>query len=200
MLPNSETLAHDRMLLRKIAAGDEIAFKVVFETYRKKVFAYAVKIIKSEVAAEDVLLDVFLKIWQHQDLTGIENLESYLKTTTRNTTLKVLRRRQLELKVNYEMYRDWHEDQYNTEEAIDLNDASHILQEAISLLPPQQKLVYTLCREEGLKYSEAAERLSLSPLTVKTHMQHALRFLRKYLTRYHGDVIGVVLLQILLKK
>lgn len=200
MLLENERSAHECLLLQKIADGDETAFKVIFDSYRKKVYSYALKIIKSQVAAEDVLLDVFLKIWQHRDLTEVKNLESYLKITTRNTTLKVLRRRQLELRVNEEMCRTWHEEQYETEQAIDLNDTSHILQEAIGLLPPQQKLVYTLCREEGLKYSEAAERLSLSPLTVKTHMQHALRFLRKYLSKYHGDVVGMVLLQIVLKK
>ncbi|MNY40859.1 Sigma-70, region 4 [compost metagenome] len=53
--------------------------------------------------------------------------------------------------------------------------------------------MYHLCHQEGLKYEEVAERLNISKLTVKTHMQHALRFLRNYVST-HTDIAVLVIL------
>lgn len=184
---NNEII-NEKVLLERISNGEQDAFRVIFTIYRHKVFSYALKIIKCRETAEDIVHDVFLKIWTHPDLNGINNLESYLKTTSRNTTLKVLRRQALETQTANNLGTHWDETHNETEEIIIVNDFSKILNQAINLLPQQQKLVYNLCREEGLKYSEAAERLSISPLTVKTHMQLALRFLKSYLSK-HGDVV-----------
>ncbi|MGV3509763.1 MAG: RNA polymerase sigma factor [Sphingobacteriaceae bacterium] len=184
---NNEMI-NEKVLLERISNGDQDAFRVIFTIYRHKVFSYAFKIIKCRASAEDIVHDVFLKIWTHPDLNGINNLESYLKITSRNITLKVLRRQALETQTANNLGTHWDETHNETEEIIIVNDFSKILNQAINLLPQQQKLVYNLCREEGLKYSEAAERLSISPLTVKTHMQLALRFLKSYLSK-HGDVV-----------
>ncbi|MNY10648.1 ECF RNA polymerase sigma factor SigE [compost metagenome] len=78
-----------------------------------------------------------------------------------------------------------------------LKDTKELLQSGINLLPPQQKLVYQLCHQEGLKYEEVAEKLNLSPLTVKSHMQHALRFLRAYVVKNGDLAIAFLLLKIL---
>lgn len=172
----------DRILLEKISAGDEQAFRVLFDLHRKKIYSYALKIVKCEIQAEDILQDVFLKIWQHQDLTVIEDFDAYLKVMTRNHVFKILRRRQLEIQTNNGL--NWTEAHNETEESLLLNDTMHLLKQGVSQLPPQQKLVYNLCREQGLKYEAAAKLLAISPLTVKTHMQHSLRFLRKYLSKY----------------
>ena len=184
---NNEII-NEKVLLKKISKGDKNAFRLIFTAYRHKVFSYALKIIKCKATAEDIVHDVFLKIWTHPDLNGINNLESYLKITSRNTTLKVLRRQALEVQANNNLGKNWDETHNETEEIILVNDFSKVLNQAINQLPQQQKLVYSLCREEGLKYAEAAERLSISPLTVKTHMQLALRFLKNYLSK-HGDVV-----------
>jgi len=54
------------------------------------------------------------------------------------------------------------------------------LNQAVNKLPPQQQLVYKMCYHEGLRYDEVAEKLQISHLTVKTHMQQALRTIRGY--------------------
>jgi RNA polymerase sigma-70 factor (ECF subfamily) len=77
-----------------------------------------------------------------------------------------------------------------TEETVIYQDYQNILNQAIDRLPPQQKLVYGLCHGEGLKYEEAAQRLHISRLTVKTHMQQALRTIKSHFSH----VIQVCLL------
>ncbi|MDO7744192.1 MAG: sigma-70 family RNA polymerase sigma factor, partial [Pedobacter sp.] len=167
---------------------------------RKHIYSYALKIVKSEIFAEEILHDVFMKIWHHENAAEIDNLEYYLKTITRNITFNVLRRIKLEVRVNHELSYSWAEMHNETEEAIIGNEASKLLHQGIDLLPPQQKLVYILCRDEGLKYAQVAERLSISPLTVKTHMQQALRFLRNYVSKHSDLSMFVILLQIISEK
>ncbi|SEN85195.1 RNA polymerase sigma-70 factor, ECF subfamily [bacterium A37T11] len=201
MEPKEKIFIHnDQELLDGIAAGNEKAFRIIYDRYRKKVYTYALKIIKSEDLAEDILHEVFLKLWQQEQNREIADLDSYLRVVTRNYTLKVLRRKQLEAKVNKEMFCNWNEGHHETEEHIQLKETQQLLNEAINKLPAQQKLAYQLCREEGLKYEEAAERMAVSKLTVKTHMQLALRFVRTYLRKNTDIVMWIILIQILIKK
>ena len=174
----------EKHLLNEIKLGSERAFRTLFDRYRQKVFSYAFKIIKSRELAEEVLYLVFLKIWQHKELDHIENIEAYMIVLTRNQTLKSLRKVQLERKTANAFLEHWKEADNGTEEFILLEEDRRFLSEAIEKLPPQQKMVYQLCKEEGLKYEQVAEQMSISKLTVKTHMQHALRFIRQYLSKY----------------
>ena len=191
ILPDDE-----RLLLSKISLGDESAFRIMFNRYREKVYHFSFKIIRSDILAEEILHDVFLKIWLHQNLTEIENLEAYLRVITRNTTLKVLRRLKLETLINLQRSYSWEEAHNDTEESILLNESAQILNNAVARLSPQQKLVYALCKEEGLKYAQVAERLSISPFTVKNHMQHILRSLRSYMSKHSGIALYLVVLQL----
>ena len=71
-----------------------------------------------------------------------------------------------------------------TEETVIYNDYQHILNNAVNQLPPQQRLVYSLSRDEGLKYNEIAEQLNLSKNTVKAHLKKAVSSLRIVFTNY----------------
>lgn len=196
MLPSYKLSDDENLLLSKISTGDELAFRVLFDRYRSKVYTYALKLVKVDIYAEEILHDVFLKIWLHPDPEIIENVENYLKTITKNLTLNLLRRQNLEVLTNVYLCADWQEGHAETENLISLNESTQILNQAIALLTPQQKLVYKLCKQEGLKYAQVAEQLSISPLTVKTHMQHILRLLRAYLKQHGSLVVYIILLLI----
>lgn len=192
------TFNDEKALLHQISTGDDRAFSIIFNRYSPKVYVYALKIVKSENLAEEIAQEVFVKIWNlEEQLTQIENLDAYLRVLTRNHTLKVLRRLALEIKTSRMMAQDYQEDHNETEEYIIFKDSEKILNQGIEKLPAQQKLVYSLCHQQGLKYEEVAERLNISKLTVKTHMQHALRFLRNYVST-HTDIATVVILMTLL--
>lgn len=193
-------LNDEQQLLYQLSQGDEKSFRVLFEIHRKRVFSCALKIIKSNVYAEEILHDVFLKIWRHKNAAEIKDLGSYLRIMTRNATLKMLHKHKMEIKVTQQLIHSWKEDHNGTEEEILLNDSNNILKEGVALLPQQQRKVYLLCREEGLKYAQVAERLSLSPLTVKTHMQQALRFLRNYVIKHNDIAMLAILVKILSEK
>lgn len=188
------------MLLAKIAAKDAKAFRWLYDMYRKKIYSYALKVLKFEDRAEDVVHEVFLSIWQHEHPESIDNIESYIHVMARNSSLRLLRRQQLEIKANRELALEWKETHEETEQLIITNETGRLLQKAIEFLPPQQRTVFRLCREEGLKYKEVAERLSISQLTVKTHMQQALRSLRMSLQKHNDLAVFFVLLNVFFKR
>ncbi|MEQ7798924.1 RNA polymerase sigma-70 factor [Pedobacter sp. ASV1-7] len=194
------TFNDEKSLLHQIALGDAHSFSIIFHRYSPKVYQYALKIIKSESLAEEIAQEVFVKIWKLEgQLIEIKNLDAYLSVLTKNHTLKVLRRMALEFKTSRMRGHDYKEEHNETEEYIIFKDSEKILNQAIEKLPAQQKLVYTLCHQEGLKYEEVAEKLNISKLTVKTHMQHALRFLRNYVST-HTDIGILVILMTLLSE
>lgn len=185
-------------LLDRVARKDESAFRSVYDTYHPIVYTYALKYLKSEIDAEEVVHEVFLKLWlRDSNALPINNLNSYLRTLARNRSLDILRRKALENRLDLQSAVTWHEDHNETEELIILNDTKKILERGIELLPPQQKQVYRLCRDEGMKYEQAAELLHLSPATVHTHMKLALKFLRTYIQRHTDIAVMAIILRLL---
>ncbi len=183
---------NERFVLQAIQFGDERAFSLLFDHYKHRVYNMSIKIIRSHELAEEVLYAVFLKIWQHGALDEIEHFESYLRVLTRNQTLKAWRSLQLEQRRDLYLSTILTPESRNTEDTVAYNEISRLLKEAVEKLPPQQSAVYRLCHEEGKKYEEAAALLSLSKLTVKTHLQLAMRFIRKYL-KSHTEIALAIL-------
>jgi len=193
-------LIDEHELLRAVASGDQRAFKKIYDHYHENVYAFSLWYLKSEADAEEVVQETFLKLWMKGTaVTDIANLQKYLRTLAGNKSLDMLRYQARRLKTVVLTDDEDTEPGHNeTEEGILLNDVRQILQEAIEQLPVQQKLVYRLCNEQGLKNDEVAQQLNLSPLTVRTHMKLALRFLRAYISA-HMDKVAVLSLMAVLK-
>ncbi|GGC47213.1 DNA-directed RNA polymerase sigma-70 factor [Parapedobacter defluvii] len=190
----AKVLLDERTLLSKVAEGDQRAFRAIYDHYYDRILGYGLRLLKSDLLAEEMVQHAFLKIWTLEEkLTEIENLERYLITVARNHALDVLRRRKLTVRVNREISMDWSESHNETEEEILLNDTRRMLDEAIELLAPQQKRVYKLCRQQGLKYDEAAKELNLSPATVQSYMKLALSTLRKHLAN-RTDIVAMLII------
>ncbi len=190
----NESPLTDKLLLSKVAEGDQQAFRIIYEKYSRRVYLFSMSILNSEPHAEEVMQEAMLKIWlMAAELNKIENLEAYLRRLTRNRSLNVLSRMELEFKTNVERGHSWEDIDNATEEEILLNDTRKVIQAGIDALPPQQKKVYQLCQQEGLKYDEIAQQLNLSPSTVQTHMKLAVKFLRNYV-RNHTDLAALLII------
>ena len=170
-----------KSIVLRVANSDPGAFKELFENFSPKIYAFALKLTHSQSTAEELVQEVFLKIWLHREsLVTVDNFPSWLYAICRNLAFNVLKRVAIEHKAKTEFSKGLRKDAFETEETVIYRDYEHILQNAIDRLSPQQKMVYSLCHGEGLKYEEAAEKLHISRLTVKTHMQQALRHIKSH--------------------
>ncbi|MEO8764536.1 MAG: RNA polymerase sigma-70 factor [Ginsengibacter sp.] len=171
----------ERELLLKVSEGDVDAFRTLYDHYRNKIFSIAWKLTSDETLAEDVVQEVFIKLWVNKEkLSDLDYFNSYLNVVTRNYIFNHLRKL-----ANENAYlRELTVTGEPTQDSFDTlvhNELQNALKKAITHLPPQQKKVYLLSRIEGLKHQEISDILHISRSTVKSHMVEALRFIKGYL-------------------
>ena len=175
--------------------GDESAFTRLFELYRDRIYSIALKVTRSNIIAEEIVQDVFLKIWQRRDkLHLIQNFSAYLFAMTRNDVYKVLK----EIAGNYRTTLLTDEDSSlacaYTADLIMAKEYDQVLQNAIDRLPSQQRRVYHLIKDQGLKRGEVADQLQIQPETVKFHLAQAMKNIKAFCTLYLGAFTGLIIL------
>lgn len=194
-LPNEILyLYNEAELLKLIAKSDEFAFTKLFTHYRDRIYSIAFKLTKSTIIAEEIVQDVFLKIWlKRANLNDIQNFSAYLFIVTRNDAYKVLK----DIARNYKKV-TLLTDEYQLFTNIDTSDLvmekefNLLLQNAIERLPNQQKQVYTLMKTQEFKRNEVAHQLDLKPETVKFHLAQAMKNIRDFCKLHLGIFIGLI--------
>lgn len=179
-MANTVSEYDERDLLVQVAQGDQEAFGTLFHRYRHKILYFAWRFLQSESKAEDVLQEIFLKVWtSREQLRDIKNFKAWLTTITRNHIYNALRRMATEEAfINELARRTGQEREDTTLNDVSFNEVERALQKAVSNLTPQQQKVFELSRMQGLKHEQIAERLQISRDTVKKHMTDALRHIR----------------------
>lgn len=189
-----EQSINEQILLQQLAEGDRNAFRALYDLHRDKLFYYTIRLTESKQVAEDVLQDVFVKVWQQREsLKEIRSFDAWLFTLAKNQVINGFKRASLERSILAGM-RDITMDSADTvTQSINYRETNHFLQGAINQLPPQQKKIYHLRQEQGMKTREIAHQLNISPLTVKKHIAQAVRSIRHLLEKQTG-LTGVLLI------
>ena len=167
-----------RRLIDRIAFHDDTAaYKELFLLYHKRLVNFSMTITHSKEPAEEVVSDVFMKIWTNrQTLSTIENFHLYIYIVTKNLSINQLLKEKKkasfsldEIKVDVKnIYAD-------PEQLMITAEMQKRISAAILSLPPKCQLIFKLIREDGLKYKEVAELLHLSLKTVENQMTIALK-------------------------
>lgn len=174
-MPGKE-LNNERELLVQIAGGNENAFRELMLTYQPLLLTYVFQLIKSAGSAEEIVQDVFLKIWMNREsLADVQRFKGYLFIICRNYALDQLRKitRERELAARWEKEQVW-EDSLSPGDTETQAVFFSLLDDAINHLPPQQQKVYLLARRDRLPHAEIARQTGLSVLTVKKYMKLAI--------------------------
>lgn len=183
---HSIPLYNETEILRQLAAGEEDAFAKIYQQYHAKVYVIALRILKSVPQAEDVLQEVFIKLWNHRaKLTDVSDFSAYLNAITRNHIFNLLRKKAHEEVFLKEQQTSTQPSSNQTINDVLYHELDKQLHEAVSHLPPQQKRIFQLSRMHGLKQEEIADSLKISIGTVKKHMMVSLKFIRNYLASAH---------------
>jgi RNA polymerase sigma-70 factor (ECF subfamily) len=163
-----------------VAIGDENAFRAIFDKYRPKVYAYAYSLTRSEVTAEEITQEVFLKMWENREmLPEIQHFSAWVKTVSRNAVYSLFRRSSTEKRILDEISRDASPSPSPT--ILEHKELDAQLRSALASLTEQQRMIFKLSREADMSYAEIANLLKISPNTVKYHMVRIFRHLRTHL-------------------
>jgi RNA polymerase sigma-70 factor (ECF subfamily) len=182
-------LQDEPSLLLQMAGGDEKAFAEVFHFYRNKIYAYAFHLFGNADMADELVQDVFLKVWLNREkIPPIVRFDAWLFIIARNQVFTSLKGMAKEIAAKKRLGEREQAGSNNVENQLINKENEQLLRSAISRLSPQQKLIFTLSRTQGLKHGEIASRLNISHNTVKTHLVHAIKILRNTLP-LHSDSI-----------
>ena len=186
--------ADEQVLLLQLKNGDERAFEILYNNYKLRIAGNLFKLLKSEDLVKETLQELFFKIWEARtQIDPGKSFKSYLFRIAENLVhdyyRKVAKDKRLLAKMvasSSELYLHIEEDLLGKEEA-------QKLQQAIDLMPPQRKMVFTLCKLEGKSYREVEEIMGINAKTISSHMLQANRFLRAYFKDSAALTVSLVL-------
>lgn len=187
-------MTNEKELLSLIAKGDKTAFTTLFENYAGNIYTIAVKFTGSSHLAEETVQEVFLKIWlKREQLEGIRDFKAYLFIVARNYLYRTMRENTLKYKKKMSLAATVPLANNNVDARVLGKECDGLLQRAIEQLPGQQKKVYYLVKEIGLKRDDAAQLLHIQPETIKYHLSEAMKNLRTYCLPYFEILLIVML-------
>jgi RNA polymerase sigma-70 factor (ECF subfamily) len=174
----------EKEVLELLGQGSEYAFTQLFDHYNGQILNAALRFLKSRELAEEVVQEVFLKVWvKREEMVKAVNFEGYLFTMARNQVFDGIKLLAKETTTKKEFARGVGQ-VGGTDHPLIEKQYQELLLEAVDLLPPQQKQIFNLAKIEGLSHQAIAEQLHISRLTVKTHMAKALQSIRQKLQRH----------------
>ncbi len=184
-LPIFGVPVNDLQLIKQLGRRDEAAFEQVFKTHFKFLHTYALSILKEEATAEEMVQQVFFKLWEKAEQLSIsDSLRGYLYRAVHNECLNYLKHQKV--KSLHQHYLTWRLKD-NTDSAsknLAGKELEERLQQAVNELPGQCRLIFQLSRFEELRYQEIADHLKLSVKTVENQMGKALKLLRQKLSPF----------------
>ncbi|MBO9676061.1 MAG: sigma-70 family RNA polymerase sigma factor [Sphingobacteriaceae bacterium] len=194
----STPIAAEKELLTGLKAGDKVAFKQLYEVYSGRLASKLIYLLKSEELAQDVLQDVFLKIWINREMIDTElSFGAFLYKIATNLSKNVIRKNVYDQLMRHQIGQE--EAYHPMEEGDDAEQAKAILDQAMDQLTDRQREVYTLHKLEGLSYQEISEKLNISLSAINHHIQKANKQLKAVLKSRSFEIF-ILLLPTLLKK
>lgn len=189
---------HETSLLLLIKQGDrESAFQELFYRYQDRVYSYAMKILHTKEVSEEVLQDVFVKVWNYRkQIDENKPFSPLLFKIARNTILNALKLQKTHLQLSEETVGNliFH---LCPEDDLIWKQYVAILNQALSTLPERCREIFQKSRFEGLSYEEIAQEMGISKDTVRLQIIKSLKLLRKYLAIHPEFDAGLLLLYIL---
>ena len=156
------------------------SFRALFELYSQPLFQFSVKYLKSAEAAEDVVQEVFTKIWKNRkELKTDTSFKSYLFTIALNSIRKQFNKLSRLNQAKHDILFDFSQNKPVFDESEDYQSLLDKLNELINQMPEKRKQVFVKKKLEEKSIKEIAHELDVTPKTVEYHITEAMKFLKK---------------------
>jgi RNA polymerase sigma-70 factor (ECF subfamily) len=180
----------EKELIVRLIESDSDAFEKIYYAYAERVYYFAYRYLRNGEDTEEIVQDVFTKIWEsRKNIDPEQSFSGYILTTTKNTIFNINRK-----KVNHQAYCNHiinylQNNMQNVEDEIIYDDLMALLSKTIDKLPPKRREIFRMSRFQGMPYKEISQKLSISEKTIETHMRLALRDIKSVIQPVLGKII-----------
>lgn len=175
----TKDFSNNKILVKSLQSGEEAAYVYLLDAYHKRLCVYANSLIRDHDNAEDIVQNVFFKVWRKRKKLKVEHsIKSYLYKATYNEFIDQYRKNQAVFLLE-KKYMDALDLVVKETDENYLEQFIKVIKQEIQLLPPKCKQVFTLSKFEGLTYIEISEHLNISIKTVEALMTRSFSTLRK---------------------
>lgn len=190
-------ISEEKELLYRLKQGDEPAFEKLYQAYSSRLFGNLYKMVKSEEVAQEILQDVFLKIWRYRATIDPEkSFRSFLFRIAENNVYDFFRKAARDKKLEAQLLAVATEHYEHIEELLLKKENSALLNKAITSLPPQRQQIFRLIKLEEKSYEEVSQMLGISVSTISDHIVKAGKSVREYLFSHLGVEVLLLCLAI----
>ncbi|WP_162343691.1 RNA polymerase sigma-70 factor [Cyclobacterium salsum] len=169
----------DQELCLKLYEGDKKAFDGIYRKYWKRLFLYVYKLSGDRYQSEDIVQEVFVKLWRRRQAKKINQLENYLFKSAKYGVSNLIRDRKISFPL--EEYVSNLVEEVNADLLMEEKETERLIRESISSLPSRCQEVFIMSRDNFQSNQEIAHQLNLSVRTVETQIHKALKFIKKNL-------------------
>lgn len=174
-------------------------FSRLYIEYHGRIYAYALSILKDEQLAEDVVQDVFVKLWEIAEKITGEEIQKLIFAMTKRKIIDLWRKQVSSRKYQEFFIANYCEADSNTLNTLEANELHEQLGTALSQLTETQSRIFKMSKLEGYSYVEISEELGISSHTVKYHLVHSMRLVKFHLKTFIEKTVltGLILLYII---
>lgn len=166
-------------ILSELANDNQLAMEKLFNYYYPRLHNFSRAFLKLEDGIDDILQEVFLKIWRNRHNIRTSNtFNSYIFTITRNLLLNELRSRLNNQKIRDQLYQASVAKEYLLSGNTEFDELKEKIESIIDELPARQRDIFKLSRYDGLSHKEIAEKLNITTKTVEYHISHAITYIK----------------------
>ncbi|NEW83887.1 MAG: RNA polymerase sigma-70 factor [Mariniphaga sp.] len=169
-------------IIRRLKKDDKSAVDELFSYYYPRLYHFSKSILKIENDIDDILQEVFVKIWlNRQKIGNVETFHSYIFTITKNEVLNLIRSNMKDHTFKDELYLRSVAEEYQTQNQLEYDEIKSGIDHIVSSLTEKRQQVFLLSRTEGLSNKEIAQQLNISEKTVEDHITHAIKHIKSCL-------------------
>lgn len=178
MIPDKKIFdLSDRGLIESVRNDDQTAFKEIYKRYWSKLYIYSYNVLHDKDICEDIIQEMFSDLWTRRKSLYIENVSAYLYQAVKFQIFKQFRQRKIVDRhiVEFDNFISDH----RIDETLEYKELHGKIENLISALPEQRRIIFKLSRGEELSNKEIASQLHISIQTVKNQISSAIKSIRK---------------------
>jgi|SRR5699024_3404078 len=182
-------------LLIALQSGSQEAYAKIYHSYSARIYLNILKMIKNESDAQELLQDVFFKVWiKRQLIDPQQSFRSYLFQIAKHTVYNFIRKKRLDRQVEDYLRHHLHAGYTHIEEDLFAKENEDWLMKIIQQLPPRRQEIFRLCKMEGKSYAEVSNSLGISTSTINDHIVKATKFIKEKYEDYDNTILLLILL------